>query len=211
MVKRLVCAPLEGHWIPTPGLQDAPVLELMCSRFVLLLAVGPGVAFNLRRDIMGLVAVVGRHLVWPQAPLARLRGFLASRCRNNDLWRGQQDLTDAEFLLRFGQWRGSYDESTLFYFLDDFAKDHAKDLMAVLATTAQWLERALKKQSTLVDKNINALAGVLQLNKAERALLLYGTLARYQRDMRSVLVEFKVSSAQQAYQALAEVARVSAQ
>ncbi|MDT8990235.1 AAA family ATPase [Curvibacter sp. APW13] len=211
MVRRLVSVPLDGHWIPTPGLQEAPVLELMCSRFVLLLAVGPGVAFNLRRDIMGLVAVVGRHLVWPQAPLGRLRSFLASRCRNNDLWRGQQELDDTEFLVRFGQWKGSYDESTLFYFLDDFAKDHAKELMAVLSCTAQWLERALKKQSTLVEKNINALAGVLQLNKAERALLLYGTLARYQRDMRSVLVEFKVSSAQQAYQALAEVAGVSAQ
>lgn len=211
MVRRLVLAPGEGHWIPTPGLLEAPVLELMCSRFVLLLAVGPGVSFNLRRDIMGLVAVAGRHLVWPQAPLRRLRAFLSSRCRNNDLWRGQQELSDAEFLVRFGQWKGSYDESTLFYFLDDFAKEHAKELMAVLGATAQWLERALKKQSTQVDKNINALAGVLQLNKAERALLLYGTLARYQRDMRSVLVEFKVSSAQQAYQALADVAGVSAQ
>ena len=211
MVKRMVSAPVPGHWVPTPGLQEAPVLELMCSRFVLLLAVGPGVSFNLRRDIMGLVAVVGRHLVWPQAPLARLRSYLGLRCRNNDLWRGQQELSDTEFLLRFGQWRGSYDESTLFYFLDDFAKDHAKELMSVLATTAQWLAQALKKQSTLVEKNINALAGVLQLNKAERALLFYGTLARYQRDMRSVLVEFKVSSAQQAYQALAEVAGVNAQ
>ena len=44
---------------------------------------------------------------------------------------------------------------------------------------------ALKKQSTLVEKNIDALAGLLQLNQAERALLLYGTLARYQRDLRS--------------------------
>jgi SpoVK/Ycf46/Vps4 family AAA+-type ATPase len=211
MVKRIVSAPVPGHWVLTPGLQEAPVLELMCSRFVLLLAIGPGVTFNLRRDIMGLVAVVGRHLVWPQAPLSRLRSYLGLRCRNNDLWRGQQELTDTEFLVRFGQWRGSYDESTLFYFLDDFAKDHAKELMSVLATTAQWLAHALKKQSTLVEKNINALAGVLQLNKAERALLFYGTLARYQRDMRSVLVEFKVSSAQQAYQALAEVAGVNAQ
>lgn len=211
MVKRLALSPPVGHWILTPGLQEAPVLELMCSRFVLTLAVGSGVSFNLRRDVMGLVAVVGRHLVWPQAPLGRLRSYLVTRCRNHDHWRGQQELTDGEFLLRFGQWRGSYDESTLFYFLDDFAKDHAKELMSVLATTAQWLAQALKKQSTQVEKNINALAGVLQLNKAECALLLYGTLSRYQRDMRSVLVEFKVSSAQQAYQALAEVAGVNAQ
>jgi hypothetical protein len=32
-------------------------------------------------------------------------------------------------------------------------------------------------------KNISALASLLQLNKAGRALLLYDTLARYQRDM----------------------------
>jgi ABC-type lipopolysaccharide export system ATPase subunit len=47
-----------------------------------------------------------------------------------------------------------------------------------------------------VQKNIDALAGLLQLNPAERALLLYGTLARYQRDLRGLLVEFKVSNAQ---------------
>jgi SpoVK/Ycf46/Vps4 family AAA+-type ATPase len=61
----------------------------------------------------------------------------------------------------------------------------------------------------LVEKNINALAGLLQLNKAERALLLYGTLARYQRDMRSILVEFKVNNAPEAYAAIAEVAHVN--
>jgi hypothetical protein len=52
-----------------------------------------------------------------------------------------------------------------------------------------------------VQKNIDALAGLLQLNPAERALLLYGTLARYQRDLRGLLVEFKVSNAQEAYAA----------
>ncbi|HZT54844.1 MAG TPA: AAA family ATPase, partial [Burkholderiaceae bacterium] len=50
---------------------------------------------------------------------------------------------------------------------------------------------------------------LLQLNPAERALLLYGTLARYQRDLRGLLVEFKVSNAQEAYAAIARVAGVS--
>ena len=58
--------------------------------------------------------------------------------------------------------------------------------------------------------NIDALAALLQLNPAERALLLYGTLARYQRELRGLLVEFKVSSAQEAYAALAAVAGVEA-
>ncbi|MDP3821931.1 MAG: AAA family ATPase, partial [Burkholderiales bacterium] len=84
-----------------------------------------------------------------------------------------------------------------------------KDLLAVLGATADWLVRSLKKESTLVEKNIDALAGLLQLNPAERALLLYGTLARYQRDLRGLLVEFKVSNAQEAYAAIASVAGVS--
>ncbi len=62
----------------------------------------------------------------------------------------------------------------------------------------------------MVEKNIDSLAGLLQLTPAERALLLYCTLARYQRDLRGLLVEFKVSSAQEAYAALAAVAGVEA-
>jgi len=40
--------------------------------------------------------------------------------------------------------------------------------------------------------------------------LLYGTLARYQRDLRGLLVEFKVSNAHEAYAAIAAVAGVNA-
>lgn len=76
----------------------------------------------------------------------------------------------------------------------------------MLGASCDWLERRLKKEATLVEKNIDALTGLLQLNPAERALLLYGTLARYQRDLRGLLVEFKVSSAQEAYAAIASVA-----
>ena len=63
----------------------------------------------------------------------------------------------------------------LFFYLDEYAKDQPKDLLSVLAVTGDWLTHALKKHSTLVEKNIDALSGLLQLNKAERALLLYGT------------------------------------
>ena len=73
------------------------------------------------------------------------------------------------------------------------------DIRTLLAATGQWLSHALKKHSTLVEKNIDSLSNLLQLNKAERALLLYGTLARYQRDLRSLLVEFKVNNAPEAY------------
>jgi SpoVK/Ycf46/Vps4 family AAA+-type ATPase len=202
-------APGGPVWL-SPGLGAAPVLDLMCSHFVLSLAARQGPRFNVRRDLNGLMALAGRHLVWPDPVLVRLREFLSRRCRDNEFWRGHDTLAGADFLERHGAWRGPYEEGTLFFYLDEYAKDAPKDLLAVLAATGAWLSHALKKHSTLVEKNIDALAGLLQLNQAERALLLYGTLARYQRDLRSLLVEFKVSNAPEAYAAIAEVAGVSA-
>ncbi|MFV0679274.1 ATP-binding protein [Ottowia sp.] len=201
---------LQAGLLASPGLTDAPVLDLMCSQFVLTLAAQQGGKFNVRRDINGLMALAGRHLVWPEPVLARLRGFLARRCKDNEFWRGHEALDNREFLARHGLWRGPYEEGTLFFYLDEYAKDAPKDLLALLAATGQWLGHALKKQSTLVQKNIDALAKLLQLNKAERALLLYGTLARYQRDLRSILVEFKVNNAPEAYAAIATLAGVKA-
>jgi SpoVK/Ycf46/Vps4 family AAA+-type ATPase len=209
MAKRSLTQPLGEHLIPSPGLLEAPVLDLMCSHFVLTLAARQGAGLNLRRDFNGIVGLAGRHLVWPVTALGRLREYLARRCVSNELWRGHESLDATEFLARHGAWRGPYDEATLFFFLDEYAKDQPRDLISVLSVTGEWLSHSLRRQSTLVEKNINALAGLLQLNKAERALLLYGTLARYQRDMRSILVEFKVNNAPEAYAAIAEVAHVN--
>jgi SpoVK/Ycf46/Vps4 family AAA+-type ATPase len=194
----------------SPGLKEAPVLDLMCSHFVLTLAARQGAKFNVRRDLNSLLSLSGRHLVWPLPALQRLREFLGRRCKDNELWRGHEGLSDAEFMARHGAWRGPYEEGTLFFYLDEYAKDQPKDLLSVLSATGDWLSHALKKQSTLVEKNIDALASLLQLNRAERALLLYGTLARYQRDLRSLLVEFKVNNAPEAYAAIADVAGVKA-
>ncbi|MEO7953028.1 MAG: AAA family ATPase, partial [Polaromonas sp.] len=182
---------------------------LMCSHFVLTLVARQGPKFNVRRDLNSLLAMAGRHLVWPQPVLLRLREFLTRRCKDNEFWRGHSALGTTEFLERHGVWRGPYEEGTLFFYLDEYAKDQPKDLLSALAVTGEWLTHALKKQSTLVEKNIDALSGLLQLNKAERALLLYGTLARYQRDLRTILVEVKVNNAPEAYAAIAEVAGVS--
>ena len=198
----------EGRPVLSPGLHEAPVLDRMCSHFVLALTMGQAGRFNPRRDWNSLLALTGKHLVWPAPVLHRLRDFLNGRCRANDQWRGHDALTDAQFVERHGAWRGPYEEGTLFFYLDEYVKDAPKDLLLVLGATAEWLERSLKKESTLVEKNIDALAGLLQLNAAERALLLYGTLARYQRDLRGLLVEFKVSNAQEAYAAIARVAGV---
>ncbi len=210
MAKRTIQLREQAGMLASPGLERAPVLDLMCSHFVLTLAAQQGGRFNVRRDINGLMAMAGRHLMWPQAVLQRLREFLARRCKDNEFWRGHEALSNAEFLERHGIWRGPYEEGTLFFYLDEYAKDAPKDLLALLASTGQWLNHALKKQSTLVEKNIDALSKLLQLNKAERALLLYGTLARYQRDLRSLLVEFKVNNAPEAYAAIATLAGVTA-
>jgi SpoVK/Ycf46/Vps4 family AAA+-type ATPase len=192
------------------GLRQAPVLDLMCSHFVLTLAARQGPRFNVRRDLNTLLSLAGRHLVWPHTVLLRLREFLQRRCKDNELWSGHDRLATNAFMERYGVWRGPYEEGTLFFYLDEYAKESPKDLLSVLAVTGEWLSHSLKKQSTLVEKNIDALAGLLQLNRAERALLLYGTLARYQRDLRSILVEFKVNNAPEAYAAIADVAGVKA-
>jgi SpoVK/Ycf46/Vps4 family AAA+-type ATPase len=211
MVKRLAAISVASDGkLTSPGLKDAPVLDLMCSHFVLALAAKQGAKFNVRRDLNSLLSLAGRHVVWPVHVLEKVREFLARRCVGNEFWRGHEALSPTEFLERHGAWRGPYEEGTLFFYLDEYAKDAPKDLLTVLATTDEWLTHALKKHSTLVEKNIDALAGLLQLNKAERALLLYGTLARYQRDLRSLLVEFKVNNAPEAYAALADIAGVKA-
>lgn len=203
-------ASAEPRCVLTPELASAPVLDVLCSHFVLTLTLRQAGRFNLRRDCNSLLALVGRHLVWPLPVLGRVRAFLAQRCKGNPHWKGHEALSDDAFIARHGGWRGPYEEGTLFFYLDEYVKDAPKDLLTVLTVTCDGLARRLKKESTLVEKNIDALGGLLQLNAAERALLLYGTLARYQRDLRGLLVEFKVSNAHEAYAALAAVAGVEA-
>ncbi len=199
-----------GPLLLPPGVRDAPVLDLMCSHFVLSLVARQGGRFNLRRDLNSLLALAGRHLVWPPTILRRLRQFLQQRCQDNEWWHGQETLSPAAFLERFGVWQGPYEEGTLFFHLDEYAREAPKDVMTVLAATGDWLRQALQRRSSLVERNIETLAGLLQLNAGEKALLLYGTLARYQRELRNILVEFKVHNAPEAYALLADVAGVNA-
>ena len=210
MVRVSARSSAELRQILSPGLTEAPVLDLLSSHFVLTLALRSRGRFNLRRDWNSLLAIVGRHLVWTPPVLARVRTYLRERCKGNALWRGHDALGDEAFVEKYGPWRGPYEEGTLFFYIDEYIKDSPKDLLTVLGASCEWIARRLKKEHTLVEKNIDALAGLLQLNPAERALLLYGTLARYQRDLRGLLVEFKVSNAHEAYAALAAVAGVEA-
>ena len=86
---------LDLQLLPSPGLKDAPVLDLMCSHFVLTLAAKQGAKFNVRRDLNGLLSLAGRHLVWPAPSLERLREFLGRRCKDNEFWRGHEQLARA--------------------------------------------------------------------------------------------------------------------
>ncbi len=194
----------------TPGLTETPVMDRMCSHFVLTLTVRHAHRFNARRDLSGLLALTARHLVWPPEVLSRLRAYLARRCAGHTQWHGHDVLNDTAFLQRHGVWRGLFAETTLFFYLDEYIKDEPKDLMALLACSCETLDQQLQRESTLVQQNIAALGRLLQLNAAERALLLYGTLARYQRELRGALVEFKVNTAQEAFSAIADVAGVPA-
>jgi SpoVK/Ycf46/Vps4 family AAA+-type ATPase len=210
-LKTMPRAGAEARVLLSPGLADAPVLDVLGTHFVLTLTLlGRSNPFHLRRDWNSLLALTGRHLVWPAPVLARVRSWLAQRCKGHAAWRGHEALTDEAFLDRHGAWSGPYEESTLFFFIDEYLKDSPKEMLSVLGASREWTARRLKKQSTLVQENIDALAGLLQLNPAERALLLYGTLARVQRELRGLLVEFKVGNAQEAYAALAAVAGVEA-
>ena len=76
MVKRV----LPSEVLVSPGLADAPVMDLMCSHLVLSLTAKQGSKFNVRRDLGSLFALTGRHLVWPAPVLGRVRAFLARRC-----------------------------------------------------------------------------------------------------------------------------------
>ena len=208
---RVVAAPRgSSSLLMPPGLRDAPELDLMCSHFVLSIVTRLGPRFNLRRDLQSLLSLVGRHLVWPPAVLRRLRAFLEQRCQDHDGWQGQASLSLTAFIEQYGTWQGPFEEDTLFFHLDEYARESPKDVLTVLVTTVEWLGHTLRQRPHLLQRNIDTLADLLQLSRGDQALLLYGTLARYQRELRNLLVEFKVHNAPEAYGLLADVAGVDA-
>ena len=122
----------DARCLLSPGLAEAPVLDVLCTHFVLTLTLRQAGRFNLRRDWNSLLSLVGRHLAWPQPVLGRVRTFLAQRCKGNPQWKGHELLTDPAFLERHGPWRGPYEEGTLFFYIDEYIKDAPKDLLTVL-------------------------------------------------------------------------------
>jgi len=115
MVRRIAQESRTGQIMLPPGLATAPVLDLMCTHFVLTLTQQQGAQFNLKRDLSGLLPLCGRHLVWPVTVLHRLRRWLGQRAPAFEAWVGHEQLPNREFLDRFAIWRGPYDEATLFF------------------------------------------------------------------------------------------------
>jgi hypothetical protein len=46
-------------------------------------------------------------------------------------WKGAGRLSLPEFLEHHAQWNSAFDEGALFYYLDEYVKHHAKDVLAV--------------------------------------------------------------------------------
>ena len=195
-----------GPEVLTPAaLATAQPLDLMATRFALSTVLTLGPRFNLRRDVNNIVSLSGRYLVWPLSTLGRLQAFLARRCADAPAWAGAGDLAPAAFLERHGVWNGPYDDSSLFYYLDEFVKLNGKDLLASFQSTVEACERRLAGQPIRLVRNIGMLARVLDLGRTEQAVLLHAALCKYQRELRPVLVDCKATSAQEAYAMLAQV------
>ena len=57
-----------GHLLQSPGLKDAPVLDLMCSHFVLSLAARQGPSFNARPGSRSVAEVLPRFRQHSRSP-----------------------------------------------------------------------------------------------------------------------------------------------
>jgi SpoVK/Ycf46/Vps4 family AAA+-type ATPase len=189
----------------SPTFEFAPPMDLQCVRFALKTVLTLGPKFNLRRDINNVVTLTGRSLLWPEPVLLKFKDFLSRRCADAPAWADAAKLGVDEFMLRHGTWNGLYDDTTMFYYLDEFVKVHPKDLLAVFQATVAALEGKLAKTRVRLLDNIAMLSAVLGLSDAERSILLHASLCKYQRDLRPVLVDCKASSAQEAYGMLAHV------
>lgn len=194
----------------SPTFEFVPPMDLQCVRFALKTILTLGPKFNLRRDINNVVTLTGRALLWPEPILLKIKDFLSRRCADAPAWSDVGKMSIDEFVQRHGTWNGLYDDTTMYYYLDEFVKLHSKDLLSVFQATVATLEVRLAKTRIRLLDNIAMLSAVLGLSDAERSILLHASLCKYQRDLRPVLVDCKASSAQEAYSMLAHVLSLNA-
>lgn len=184
-------------------------IDRLSSVFALRLVLSLGPKFNLRRDINDVMTLVARHVVWPVSVVQKVQKFLTHRCVDMPAWAGVGKLSPEEFIARHGVWNGTYDDGTLFYYLDEFCKQNAKDLLALFQGTVDALDKTTRGVPMRLTENIGMLGKVLSLNAAERALIQCAALAKCTRDLRPILVDCKAGSAAEAHAMLGEVTKVS--
>lgn len=195
--------------IPGPQSAHSTPIDRLSTLFALRLVLTLGPKFNLRRDINDVMTLSARHLIWPVSIVHKVQRFLAGRCVDMPAWAGVAKLSPEEFITRHGVWNGTYDDTTIFYYLDEFCKQNAKDLLALFQTTVDALEKSTRHSPVRIQQNIETLAKVLALNSAERALILCAALAKVSRDLRPILVDCKAASAAEAHTMLGDVMKVS--
>lgn len=198
-----------GVTIAGPQSAHSTPIDRLSTLFALRLVLTLGPKFNLRRDINDVMTLSARHLIWPVSIAQKVQKFLAGRCVDMPAWAGVGKLTPEEFIARHGVWNGTYDDTTLFYYLDEFCKQNAKDLLALFQTTVDALEKSTRDTPVRIQQNIDMLAKVLTLNPSERALILCASLAKVSRDLRPILVDCKAASAAEAHAMLGDVMKVS--
>ena len=192
----------------SPVAVAASDLDQLCVHFALQTVLELGPKFNLRRDINNLVTLSARHWVWPIASLEKMKRFIERRCCEVETWAGVEALTLDEFMVKHGTWNGLYDDSSFYYYLDEFVKLNGKDLLAVFHHTVIAIGESLSDRKIRLNTNIGMLSTVLSLTDAEKTILLHAALCKYQRDLRPVLVDCKCGSAHEAYSMLAHVLKL---
>jgi SpoVK/Ycf46/Vps4 family AAA+-type ATPase len=196
--------------IASPHAHLAAPVDRLSSLFALKLVLTLGPKFNLRRDINDVMTLAARHLVWPVSIAQKVQKFLSHRCTEMPAWAGVAKLSPEEFIARHGVWNGTYDDTTLFYYLDEFCKQNGKDILALFQGTTDALEKSTRDSEIRLTQNIGMLAKVLSLTAAERTLIQCAALAKCTRDLRPVLVDCKAASAAEAHAMLGDVAKVLA-
>ncbi len=187
----------------TPGFTLLRPEDLACAKLCLEAVMAYGPRFSLRANINDVLAVVAPTLCWTPAALAKLQAFMGHRCADQDAWKGCETYSATDFIERHMQWSGSLSgENAVWYYLDEFVKPHSKEIMACLEATLLDLKKRLAKTDVKLLKNTAMLAGVLGLTDAETWVLATGALTKYKRDVRSVLVDCKVTHSLEAYQQL---------
>ncbi len=196
--------------ITLPESAAAPAVELACAHFALDAVAGFGPRFSLRSHVNDVLTVAAPLLVWPVAVVERLQRFMVGRCAEYEPWNGCGKLSAEEFMERFGAWSGTVsNDVTIYYYLDEFVKQHGKDILQVFEVTRAALAARLKDQHVRLLDNAALLAKVLGLTPAETWLMRAGAMTKFKRDVRTVLVDCKVTHAHEAYQFLGQWAQVS--